>query len=55
MRIVFFSYRGTIGARCLRWLLDQPKAEVAAVVTYVRNSWSNSHGPVSVADVEAAR
>jgi predicted lipoprotein with Yx(FWY)xxD motif/cytochrome c5 len=29
--------------------------EVAAVVTYVRNSWSNSHGPVSVADVEAAR
>lgn len=34
MRIVFFSYRGTIGARCLRWLLDQPKAEVAAVVTW---------------------
>ncbi len=34
MRIVFFSYRGTIGARCLRWLLDQPEAEVAAVVTW---------------------
>lgn len=34
MRIVFFSYRGTIGARCLQWLLDQPQAEVAAVVTW---------------------
>ncbi len=34
MRIVFFSYRGAIGARCLRWLLDRPEAEVAAVVTW---------------------
>lgn len=34
MRIVFFSYRGTIGARCLRWLLDRPDAEVVAVVTW---------------------
>lgn len=34
---------------------DFSNEEVAAVVTYVRNSWSNSHGPVSVADVEAAR
>ena len=29
--------------------------QVAAVVTYVRNSWSNSHGPVSVSDVDALR
>ena len=34
MRIVFFSYRGTIGARCLRWLRERPDAEVAAVVTW---------------------
>ncbi|NPV08854.1 MAG: methionyl-tRNA formyltransferase [Anaerolineae bacterium] len=34
MRIVFFSYRGTIGARCLQWLLQQPQAEVLAVVTW---------------------
>jgi len=29
--------------------------EVAAVATYVRNSWSNAHGPVSVEEVEAVR
>lgn len=29
--------------------------EVAAVVTYVRNSWSNSHGAVTLADVAAIR
>jgi len=29
--------------------------EVAAVATYVRNSWSNDHGPVSVEEVEAVR
>jgi methionyl-tRNA formyltransferase len=34
MRIVFFSYRGTIGARCLQWLLERDDAEVAAVVTW---------------------
>lgn len=34
MRIVFFSYRGTIGARCLEWLLQRPDAEVMAVVTW---------------------
>jgi len=34
MRIVFFSYRGTIGARCLEWLLRRQDAEVLAVVTW---------------------
>jgi len=34
MRIMFFSYRGTIGARCLRWLLERPDAEVLAVITW---------------------
>lgn len=34
MRIVFFSYRGSIGARCLQWLLQRPDAEVVAVVTW---------------------
>ena len=29
--------------------------EVAAVATYVRNSWSNDHGPVSVGEVESVR
>lgn len=29
--------------------------EVAAVLTYVRNSWSNSAGPVSAAEVAAVR
>ena len=29
--------------------------EVAAVATYVRNSWSNDHGLVSVEEVEAVR
>lgn len=34
MRIIFFSYRGTIGARCLQWLLGRADAEVTAVVTW---------------------
>ena len=34
MRLVFFAYRGTIGARCLHWLLSRVDAEVAAVVTW---------------------
>ncbi|MHB0877241.1 MAG: methionyl-tRNA formyltransferase [Anaerolineae bacterium] len=34
MRIVFFSYRGTIGARCLQWLLGRDDAQVLAVVTW---------------------
>ena len=29
--------------------------EVVAVATYVRNSWGNSYGPVSEAEVEMAR
>jgi len=34
LRIVFFSYRGTIGARCLEWLLGRSDAETLAVVTW---------------------
>jgi cytochrome c oxidase subunit 2 len=30
-------------------------AEIAAVATYIRNSWENKHGPVSEAQVKALR
>jgi mono/diheme cytochrome c family protein len=30
-------------------------AEIAAVATYVRNSWENKHGPISEAQVKALR
>jgi len=35
------------------WQLDDD--QIAAVLTYVRNAWGNSFGPVSKADVAAAR
>jgi cytochrome c oxidase subunit 2 len=30
-------------------------AEIAAVATYIRNSWDNKHGPISEAQVKALR
>jgi cytochrome c oxidase subunit 2 len=30
-------------------------AQIAAVATYVRNSWENKHGPISEAQVKALR
>jgi cytochrome c oxidase subunit 2 len=30
-------------------------AEIAAVATYIRNSWENKHGPISEAQVKALR
>ena len=54
-RVIARILDGTADGGMPAFAASMPDRRVAAVATFIRNSWDNAYGPVAEADVKAVR